>query len=183
MLTVIALRLEGRRWWCACGQPALWKSDVWSSHCSQHLLDPYSFTHFSHGLIFCGVFTLLAGLLQRRFGRTLSVPWQLCVSVVVAALWEIAENSPFVIERYRSATMSLDYLGDSIANSLGDIGCCALGFVAARKLGWVRSLIVFVVIELVLLAWIRDNLTLNVVMLVWPIHAIKAWQTAGHVPV
>src|SRR5437588_3999582 len=115
------LRLEGRRWFCACGQIRVWIGDVWTSHCSQHLLDPYSLTHISHGLILCGVLGLIA--------RSLSPAWRLSIAVAVAAGWEVLENSPMIINRYRAATMSLDYLGDSVVNSVGDVLCCAAGFV------------------------------------------------------
>ena len=178
VVTVILLRAEGRRWWCACGEWSLWKSDVWSSHCSQHLFDPYSLSHVSHGLIFCGLI-----MLTKRWALRLQleVAWQLCIVIGAAAFWEVVENSTFVIDRYRNATMSLNYLGDSIANSLGDIASCMAGFFIARWFGWVRSIVLFVALELVLLWWIRDNLTLNVIMLLWPIDAIKMWQSVGHV--
>jgi hypothetical protein len=171
-LTVAALRIEGRRWWCACGQPWLWVSDVWTRHCSQHLADPYSLTHISHGLIFCGVLALAA--------RRWPAAWRLCVAVGLAAGWEVLENSSFIIDRYRQETMSLDYLGDSVANSLGDILSCAVGFVIARRLGLWWSLAVFAAMEIALLAMIRDNLTLNVIMLIHPVQTIRAWQTVGH---
>lgn len=168
---IAALRFEGRRWYCACEGPQLWVSNVWSSHCSQHLLDPYSLTHVSHGFVFCGLFALLLPRARPA--------WRLAGAVAIAAGWEVLENSSLVIDRYRQATMSLDYLGDSVTNSLGDVLCCAVGFVLARRLGWKGTLLAFVVSELVLLALIRDNLTLNVVMLTWPIDAVREWQAAG----
>lgn len=171
-VTVAALRGEGRVWWCACGKPWVWVSDVWSSHCSQHLFDPYSLTHVSHGLIF------FAGLLLVR--RWVGVEWRLAIAVGIAAGWEVLENSAMIIDRYRAETMSLDYLGDSVGNSLGDILSCAIGFMLARRVGVWWSLAVFAASEVVLLALIRDNLTLNVVMLVWPVPGIRAWQSAGH---
>ena len=172
--TIAIERFEGRRWWCACGHPWIWVTDVWSEHCSQHLLDPYSFSHVGHGLVFCGILALAA--------PKWPVAWRFFASIAAASLWEVVENSSYVIERYRSATMSLNYLGDSIANSLGDIASCGLGFVLARQLGWKWSIALFVAMELVLLIWIRDNLTLNVIMLIHPVPAIKHWQTAGHIP-
>ncbi|MGE3316384.1 MAG: DUF2585 family protein, partial [Planctomycetaceae bacterium] len=105
----IVLRTQGRVWWCACGEWNLWSGDVWSSHNSQHLFDPYSFTHVLHGVIFAGVLRWL------RPGWTTSL--KVVVSTVVECLWEIVENSRFVIDRYREATISLDYYGDSIVNS------------------------------------------------------------------
>jgi hypothetical protein len=172
LVTVALLRGEGRRWWCACGRPWLWISDVWTSHCSQHLFDPYSLTHVSHGLI---LYPLLTWLRPRW-----STAWKLRAIIAIAAGWEVLENSPFIINRYRAATMSLDYLGDSIANSLGDIFSCVVGCLIARRMGALGSALVFVGIELLLLVLMRDNLTLNVVMLIRPVPAIKAWQTAGH---
>jgi hypothetical protein len=172
LITVGVLRIEGRRWWCACGHPWPWISDVWSEHCSQHLFDPYSFTHMSHGLICCG---LLAWLCPRW-----PLSWRLATTVMIAAAWEIAENSTFIIERYRHATMSLHYLGDSIGNSTGDILSCVVGFMLAKRLGLWRSIALFLAMELLLLVLIRDNLTLNIVMLIHPVTVIRAWQTAGH---
>jgi len=167
----IQLHWQGRVWWCSCGRPDLWWGDVHSGHCSQHLLDPYSFTHVSHGLL---LFAALTWLFPR-----LPLPWRFVLALAVEALWEIVENTPFVIERYRTATAALGYEGDSIANSLGDIVCCGIGVVLARFLGLRRSIILFVLIELALLVSIRDNLLLNIVMLFCPINAIKTWQMAG----
>jgi hypothetical protein len=167
-VTVAQLHHQGRLWWCACGSPFLWVGDIWSAHTSQHLFDPYSFTHVLHGVLLCGI---LAFALPR-----MQFVWQLLIAVGLESLWEIVENSRFVINRYRTVTMGLGYEGDSIANSLSDILCCVLGFMIARHLGLRRSVIFFVATELVLLAWIRDNLTLNILMLTWPIDAIKTWQ-------
>lgn len=170
-LTAILMRLEGRLWWCECGEVRVWISNVWTSHCSQHLFDPYSLTHLSHGLIFCWVL----GWLVPRW----PLERQLVVAVVLAAGWEVLENSPMIIDRYRTATMSLDYLGDSVVNALGDIVSCIVGFFIARWLGFTKSFFLFIAIELALLWLIRDNLTLGVLMLIWPIDAIKAWQTVA----
>lgn len=166
--TVFQLHHQGRIWWCACGQPFLWIGDIWGSHTSQHLFDPYSFTHVLHGVVYCG-------LVWWVFPRVLFV-WQIWIATGIAALWEILENTQFIINRYRTVTIGLGYKGDSIANSLSDIGCCIIGFILARHLGFRRSVILFVATELVLLIWIRDNLTLNILMLIWPIDAIKSWQ-------
>lgn len=170
--TVAALRFEGRLWYCARGDLSPWVTDVWTPHCSQHLADPYSLTHISHGLIFFFFFALVTPRLRPA--------WRLVASLAIAAGWEVLENSPLIISRYREATMSLDYLGDSITNSLGDIGSCALGFLFAQRLGWRWSLGLFAATELLLLWLIRDNLTLNVIMLIDPIEAIKQWQASGH---
>jgi hypothetical protein len=140
-------------------------------HNSQHLLDPYSFTHVLHGLIICGVLTWLAPRWPWR--------WGIVLAVVVEALWELIENSPFIIERYRAATASHGYMGDSVGNSLGDILSGAVGYILARWLGWKWSIALFIAVEVVLLVWIRDSLLLNIIMLVCPIDAIKAWQLRG----
>jgi Protein of unknown function (DUF2585) len=164
-----ALRLEGHRWWCKCGQWNLWSGDTRSFHNSQHLFDPYSLSHISHGILFCG---LCAWLLPKaRFA------WWLVAAMAIEVAWEILENTPFVINRYRAATISLDYYGDSVANSFGDVLSCFCGFLIARYLGLWRSIVLLVVLEMVLLFWIRDNLLLNVVMLIHPVDAIRAWQS------
>jgi len=110
----------------------------------------------------------------------LSALWQLWLAVSIEAAWEVIENSEFVIRRYREQTAALGYHGDTIVNSLGDILVCGLGFMMARHLGFRRSFAVFVLTEVALALWIRDNLTLNVLMLIHPIEAVKEWQAAGH---
>jgi hypothetical protein len=164
----ILLRLEGRLWICACGQLRAWSGQICSSDNSQHFLDPYSFTHVLHGFLF---FWLIA-LLLRRLGPG----WQVALAVAVEAAWEIFENTNFIIDRYRSTTAALGYTGDTVVNSFGDILCCLIGFMIARRLGLRRSLIVFLVLEFVLIVWIRDSLLLEILMLAFPIDAIKAWQ-------
>jgi len=135
-------------------------------------LDPYSFTHVLHGFLLCGLLALIA--------PRLSALWRLWLAVSIEALWELIENSEFVIRRYREQTAALGYHGDTIVNSLGDIFVCGLGFVLAQHLGFRRAFAVFVLTEVALALWIRDNLTLNIVMLIHPIDAIKEWQAAGH---
>jgi hypothetical protein len=110
--------------------------------------------------------------------QRLSPPWQLFLAVCIEALWEVFENSAFVIERYRATAMAQGYMGDTIVDSLGDLLSCVLGFVLARRLGFRGSIFLFLATEAVLLAWIHDSLLLNVVMLIHPIDAIKTWQTA-----
>jgi hypothetical protein len=170
-VTTYQLRSQGRLWWCSCGRLLVWAGDIWSSHNSQHLFDPYSFTHVLHGFVFCW---LLAWAVPQ-----LSTVWRLCLAVSIEALWEVVENSDFIIRRYREGTAALGYQGDTVVNSLGDILTCGLGFILARHLGFRRSLTLFVAMEVVLLISIRDGLILNVVMLIYPVDAIKAWQT-GH---
>lgn len=99
--------------------------------------------------------------------------------MALEGLWEILENSNLIIQRYREATISLDYLGDSVINSVGDLVSCGLGFALARRLGLRCSVIVFLLTEAMLLLWIKDDLFLNVVMLIYPLEIIKAWQM-GH---
>ena len=166
--TAILLRLEGRLWICSCGTVRFWSGKVCSSDNSQHFLDPYSFTHVLHGFLF---FWLIAWLAPR-----LKASWQLALAVAVEALWEAFENTNFIIDRYRSATAALGYNGDTVINSFGDILCCLIGFMIARRLGLRRSLIVFAALEVVLIVWIRDSLLLEILMLVFPLDAIKAFQ-------
>jgi hypothetical protein len=168
---VYQLHRQGRMWLCSCGRFALWIGDIWSPENSQQFLDPYSFTHVLHGFIFYG---LLAWLIPR-----VSSLWRLWLAVSFEALWEVVENTDRIIERYRGVTAAIGYHGDTIVNSLGDILSFGVGFMLARHLGFRRSVTVFVVTEVVLLGWIRDSLTLNVIMLIYPIEAIRAWQM-GH---
>ena len=170
--TALILHSQGRLWWCSCDYLLVWSSDPWSSDNSQHLLDPYSFTHLLHGFLLCG---LLALALPR-----LSVAWRLSLAISIEAAWELIENSELVIRRYREETAALGYHGDTIVNSLGDIFVCGLGFLLAQRLGFRLTFAVFVLTEVALAVSIRDNLTLNVVMLIYPIEAIKEWQAAGH---
>lgn len=170
-ISATLLRAEGRLWWCRCGRAFLWAGDICSSHNSQHLFDPYSFTHLLHGFLYCA---LLALIVPR-----LDVMWRLFLAVCMAATWEVIENSEFIINRYRATTISHGYQGDTIANSMGDILCAAIGFTIARRLGFRRSVLCFLAIEAVLLFWIRDSLILNIIMLIHPVSVIKAWQVCG----
>ncbi len=165
------LRANGRPWWCACESLSLWSGEIQSSHNSQHLFDPYSFTHMLHGVVF---FWLLAVLLPCA-----SVRWRFVGAVALEVLWELLENSNAVIECFRTATISLGYQGDTILNSLGDVLSCALGFWLALKLGLWGSIALFAATELVLVLWIRDSLILSTLMLVHPIEALKTWQQGG----
>jgi len=166
--TAFELHSQGRLWICACGRVLLWAGNICSSDNSQHFLDPYSFTHLLHGFAFCGLLALIVPRVPVR--------WRLCLAISLEALWEIIENSEYVIERYRDATAALGYHGDTVVNSIGDIAACGVGFLLAQRLGLWRSLILFVAIEAVLTIWIRDSLILEIIMLLHPINAIKAWQ-------
>ena len=167
----VALRWQGRLWACACGRLRPWVGDAWGADTSQHLFDPYTFTHVLHGFAFAG---LLALVLPGAGWR-----WRLFLAVALEAAWEVLENTEYVINRYREATAALGYAGDSVVNSLGDIIACAAGFLVARRLGALRALLVFAATEVVLLFWIRDSLLLNILLLLYPSDRLRAWQ-AGH---
>ena len=167
----VLLRWQGRLWLCDCGRFRLWLGDAWGSETSQQLFDPYSFTHVLHGFALCG---LLALLLPRANWR-----WRVALAVAAEAVWEVFENTQYVINRYRETTAALGYNGDTVVNSLGDVIACAAGVLIARKLGLLKSLIVFALTEAVLLFWIRDSLLLNILLLVYPSEKLRAWQ-AGH---
>lgn len=167
-LTALALWAEGRLFWCACGEFRVWVGDTCSSQNSQQLFDPYSFTHVLHGFL---LFWLIALVF-----KNLSPSRQLSLAAILEALWEILENTPFIIDRYRAQTAALGYTGDTIVNSLGDLFCAIVGFQVARRLGYVRSLIAFLILEVVLLFWIHDSLLLQILMLIFPVNALKLWQ-------
>ncbi len=170
MATAYQLRAQGRLWWCSCDRVMLWAGNVWSAHNSQHLFDPYTFTHLLHGFLFCWLLTLCAGRWPTR--------WRLCLAISIEAFWEVVENAEFIIQRYREATAALGYQGDTVLNSLGDIIACGVGFMLAAWLGFRRSLLVFALVEVALLIMIKDSLILNIIMLIYPLESIKAWQTS-----
>ncbi|MEZ6189336.1 MAG: DUF2585 family protein [Planctomycetota bacterium] len=172
LLTAVALLLMGRSLWCGCGSLVPWSFQIHSEHNSQHLFDPYAFTHVLHGVWFCaGTWLVL--------GRWLGPRARMLTAVSLEGVWELVENSSWVIERYRAETLALNYYGDSVLNSLADIGACALGFYLARRLPLWGSVLLFLGFELLLLVWIKDSLVLNVIMLVYPVEAIRTWQS-GH---
>lgn len=153
---------------CECGYVKLWEGGVNSSGNSQHLSDWYTPSHIIHGFLFYG----LAWLLFRRAPLTA----RLSLAVLIEAAWEVLENTPMVIDRYRTATMALGYTGDSILNSAMDTIFMALGFLAAARLPVWLTVAIAVGFEL-LTGWIiRDNLILNVLMLLWPVDAVREWQ-------
>jgi len=159
---------------CACGTVKLWWGVVQSAENSQHIADWYSFSHVIHGLLFY----FFAHLLWRRWKWFGGKPaaWALPIAMAFEGFWELLENSPLIIDRYRAVTVSYGYEGDSVVNSLSDIGFMALGFWLASKLPWWVSLGMAAAFELFTLVMIRDNLTLNVLMLVWPLEAVRQWQ-------
>lgn len=169
LLAIIILFSMGRIPFCKCGIISAWSSDVVSNEQSQQFADPYTFTHVLHGIIFYF-------LLWAIFGRRLTPVQRLLLAIGIESAWEILENTPYVIERYREATISLDYYGDSIFNSVGDIISMALGFIMAWKLPKKATVGIVILIEVGLLYFIHDNLTINIIMLIHPIESIKTWQ-------
>jgi hypothetical protein len=160
------LYFEGRIGWCKYGF-TVW-TPAWTHCTSQNLFDPYTFSHVLHGVIF---YWALRWLVPRW-----PLHWRLIAALGIEIFWELLENSPIVIERYRQTTASLDYAGDSILNSLADVVSAVVGFAIASRFGWKTAVALFVVLEFWALVIARDNLTLNVLMLLWPIEAIKQWQ-------
>lgn len=162
---------------CECGKVKLWWGLVQSAENSQHIADWYSFSHVIHGLLFYAA----AHVLWRKLSLFDGTParWALPIAVAIEASWELLENSPVIIDRYRAVTVSFGYSGDSIVNSMADIGWMAIGFWAASRLPVKASIAMGIAFELFTLAMIRDNLTLNVLMLVWPLDAVRVWQAGG----
>lgn len=154
------------------GRFCWWESDVWSSENSQRVADAYSFSHIIHGMIFYAFLWLVA--------RRLPLRERLVIALLLEAGWELLENSPIIIDRYRAVTISLGYVGDSVLNSVADIVMAGIGFFIAWSVRLWTSVVIILVFEIGCLFWVRDNLTLNVIMLLTPSEAIKAWQSEGH---
>ncbi|WP_428700133.1 DUF2585 domain-containing protein [Stappia sp.] len=167
-LTAVILLAMGRVPICTCGEIKLWTGDVVSADNSQHLADWYVPSHIIHGMLFYGLFHLVT--------PQLSLGWRAVGSIVIEAAWEILENSPLIIDRYREATIAVGYTGDSVINSVADIGWMLLGFWLALRLPVALTVALALAMEIGTAIVIRDNLTLNVIMLVWPLDIIRDWQ-------
>jgi hypothetical protein len=167
-LLALALLLMGRPPWCKCGYIKLWHGDVMSSENSQHIADWYTFSHIVHGF---GLYAILW-----LIGRRWSLELRFVLALLIEVAWEIFENTDFVITRYREDTIARGYYGDSVINSEVDVLACALGFGLAARLPVWATVALAVLIEAVTAYVIRDNLTLNIIMLIYPFEAIKEWQ-------
>lgn len=167
----LILHFEGRLWICKCGYVKLWENSIWSSGNSQHIADWYSLGHINHGILFAGVFALIL----RRY----AVATRMILTGISGFLWETIENTALVINRFREVTISLDYYGDTVLNSVFDSLFMLVGFLLAA---WVRpwiSAAVFLGLELVSTLIVRDGLVLEAIMVVHPIQAILDWQLLG----
>ncbi len=170
--TAVILFLMGREVICTCGTVKIWHGQVVSSENSQHLTDWYTPSHILHGILFFGAFWLL----NRWTPLDFSIGTRLALSTLLEAVWEIAENTDAVIQRYREATIALDYFGDSVVNSSADILAMWLGFLIAARAPWWVSAALFVGFEALTIWLIRDGLMLNVLMLLSPLDAVRLWQ-------
>lgn len=171
LLLVLFEHYSGRFLICKCGYVSLWYNNANGPGNSQHLFDWYSFSHVIHGIIFFAILSL--------FFKKMSLRTKLIIAVIIECVWEGLENSPIIVNRYRTATFSLDYYGDSIINSIFDMISMIIGFILVFKLKkWhVISLVIF--LELFTLYMIRDNLTLNIINLIYPTELMKNWQSAS----
>jgi hypothetical protein len=166
------LHFMGQPWISASGTVKLWQGVVQSSENSQQIADWYSLSHVVHGFIFYGVLSLV---LPRRIGFAA----RLALALGIEIAWELLENTDLVIDRYREATISLDYYGDSVVNSVADILAMMLGFWLASRLPVWLTVTLAVAAEVATTLLIRDGLVLNVLMLLWPVEAVRVWQSGG----
>jgi hypothetical protein len=166
--TAAILLTMGRPAICTCGEVDLWTASTTSAKTSQMLTDWYSASHIVHGVLFYGLLWLAA--------RSRPLEVRLSIALLIEAGWEVVENTPLIIDRYREATVALGYTGDSVLNSMSDLGMMALGFIAAGRLPPWLTLVAVAVLEITPLLMVRDNLTLNIWMLLAPNDAVRTWQ-------
>lgn len=171
VLQALTLHAMGRVWICTCGTIRLWVGDIWSPELSQQLFDWYTASHIVHGILFYGLLRLLL--------PKVPVPLRLVLAVCIEVSWEIAENSPWVIEAYRKQALAAGYVGDSILNSLSDTVSMMTGFALARFLPWKATVALALALEIGAAALVRDNLTLNVLNFIHRFPAIEAWQSGA----
>lgn len=177
MIAVVAtiLLLMGRTPICKCGTIRLWNGVVQSPENSQQISDWYTFSHIIHGFLFYALFRWI----NRAAGLKLQTGWLLLAAIALESAWEITENTDMIINRYRAATIALDYYGDSVLNSVSDIAAMIVGFLLASRLPAMATVLLALAMEIGVGLVIRDNLTLNVIMLLWPMDWIKNWQAGG----
>ncbi|MEI6201893.1 MAG: DUF2585 family protein [Enhydrobacter sp.] len=168
VIQATVLHLMGRVWICTCGTIKFWVGDIWSPELSQQLFDWYTASHIVHGILFYGLLQLLLP----------KVPVLLCLAIAAGleVSWEIAENSPAVIEAYRKQALAAGYTGDSILNSLSDTVSMMTGFAIARLLPWKATVALVLALEIGVGALVHDNLTLNILNFIHRFPAIEAWQ-------
>ncbi len=148
-----------------------WESSVWSSENSQRVADAYTFSHIIHGMLFYGLLWFVA--------RRVPMKYRFVLALILEAGWEILENSPIIIDRYRAVTIAQGYIGDSVLNSVSDVVFAGFGFIISRYSKLWISVVLIILMEVGCLFWVRDNLTLNVIMLAYPAETIKTWQSEG----